>query len=87
MNPMKNIIEMPPRTYRAKLFEVRWENTSFRIAGTLDGYVDLAVPNGTYPLSVEEAENLAAALIGAIADVRANCLHDRDSLLLLDSRD
>lgn len=69
---------MPPLTFTAKLFEPG----IFKVAGTLDGFIDFATPNGTYPLSLEEAGNLVEALSGAIADVKASCLHERDSLLI-----
>jgi len=55
----------------------------FQLSGTLDGFIDLATPSaGTYQLSLDEARALVAALNGAIADVKANCLYDRDALLL-----
>lgn len=66
------------RTYTAKLFEA----AGFKTAGTLDGYVDLAVPQGgTYQLTLDEALLLIAALHGVVSDIRANCLYDRDALL------
>lgn len=76
------VVAMPPRTFRAKAFEVSWENASFKVSGTLDGFVDFAVPGGgTYPLSPDEARSLAIALNGSARDVEANCLHDKDALL------
>jgi len=71
------VIQMPSRTFTAKLFEAG----AFRVAGTLDGFIDLATPNGTYPLTIEEAHNLAMALCNAIGDVKVNCLYDGDALL------
>lgn len=76
----KNILQMPARTFTAKLIEVTWETTGFRLAGTLDGFIDLATPGGTYPLSLQEAESLVAALEEVINDVRRNCLYELDSL-------
>lgn len=72
-----SVVQMLPRTYTAKLFEAG----SHKVAGTLDGFIDLAMPGCTYQLSIQEAEELATALSGAIADVKANCLYDRDPLL------
>lgn len=71
------MLQMPPRTFSAKLFEV----SGFKVAGTLDGFIDLATPNGTYPLSMEEAQSLSKALADSVADVQANCLHEKDALL------
>jgi hypothetical protein len=76
------IIEMPPQTYNAKLFSSPWEGKTFKLAGTLDGFIDLAVPKGgTYPLSLEEARSLVDALNIAITDVQTRCLFEKDSLL------
>ena len=80
---MSEVLKFPSPTYRAKSFTSPFENEEFQLSGTLDGFIDLAVPNGgTYPLSVEEAKLLVAALSGAIADVQANCLYERDALLV-----
>ena len=76
------LLTFPPPSYSAKLFEVNWENRVFKIAGTLDGFIDFATPeSGTYPLSLDEAERLAKALGDAIADVRKNCMYESDALL------
>lgn len=72
-----SVLQMPQRTFTAKLFEAG----AFKVAGTLDGFIDLATPNGTYPLSLEEVTALSEALKRAAADVEANCIYDRDSLL------
>lgn len=72
------VIALPQRTYRAKPFRAG----DFLLSGTLDGYIDFALPEcGTYQLSLDEARALIAALNGAICDVRDNCLYDRDVLL------
>lgn len=53
------------------------------MGGTLDGYIDFAIPRGkTFQLSLGEARAMIAALQGAVADVQANCLYDRDTLLV-----
>jgi hypothetical protein len=73
-----NVLRFPPRTYSAKLFQA----VGFKVAGTLDGFIDFAVPGGkTFQLSIEEAHDMVSALNGAVADIRANCLYDRDVLL------
>ena len=54
----------------------------FKIAGTLDGHIDFAVPShGTYQLTLGQARLMLVALSGAIEDVTTNCLYDRDALL------
>ena len=79
---MAKLLNMPPPTFTAKLFEVPWETAHFAVAGTLDGFIDLAVPQGgTYQLSLEVARNLAEALTNSVADIQSNCLYDRDILL------
>lgn len=77
---MTKLVEIK-RTYKAKSFDVAWETKTLTIAGTLDGFIDLATPNGTYPLSIAEASSLATALRDSVSDVETNCLHDRDALL------
>lgn len=72
-----SIAQSQRRTYCAKLFVAG----PFKMAGTLDGYVDFAVPGRTYQLSLDEARALIAALNSAVADVQANCLYDKDALL------
>lgn len=71
------LLQMPKPTFTAKLFE----SGAFKVAGTLDGFIDLATPRGTYTLSLEDAHSLAMAICNAIGDVKANCLYDRDALL------
>lgn len=75
------LIQMPSNTYRAKLFSVPHGENEFLVAGTLDGFIDLATPNGTYQLSLLEAEGLGAALGMSIADIKDNCLYDLDAHL------
>lgn len=82
---MGELIQLPPHTYRAKLFESPWETTCFPLTGTLDGFIDFAMPQGgTYPLSLDEARCLVVALNASIADVKENCLYGRDSLSITD---
>lgn len=77
------ITTMPTKTFVAKLIKVYWRKKLFKMAGTIDGFIDFAVPGGrTYQLSVAEAEALIAALRDTIYDVKTNCLHDRDALLV-----
>lgn len=78
---MSNLIEMPPHTYSAKLVEVQCGVSTFKLAGTLDGYIDFATPSGTYVMSLEEAAKLSAALNIVVSDVEKHCLYDRDPLL------
>lgn len=74
---MAEIVSLPPRTYTAKAFHA----AGFQMSGTLDGFIDFAASRGTWPLTLDEARALIAALNGAISDVQANCLYDRDALL------
>lgn len=76
------VIVMPPKTYRAKLSQVGFDDCKvFKIAGTLDGFIDFAVPDGpTFPLDIEEAQGIIAALQDAIADIAKNCLYEKDYL-------
>lgn len=81
---MADVIPIRKNTYSAKLFEVLFDDLKpFKVAGTLDGFVDFATPMGgpTYPLSLDEARQLVAALNSAIHDVETNCLYERDALL------
>ena len=78
----KKLLVMPNHTYTAALFKVDWEGKEFHIAGTLEGFIDLAIPNGgTYPLSLEGAGRLRDALTSSIKDVTTNCMYERDALL------
>lgn len=78
-----SVVQMPARTYVAKLFEAKWENAVFKVAGTLDGFLDFAAPGGgTYPLTLEEAEGLVKALQSGISDVKANCLYEKDAIFI-----
>jgi hypothetical protein len=76
---MSKVLVMPPPTYKACLFTVAWEGKKFSISGTLDGYVDLALPDGgTYQLTPTEAGSLALALEKSCEDIERNCLYDED---------
>ncbi len=76
------VIQMPPRTYTAILFEVPHADGVFKLAGTLEGFIDFAFPQGpTYLLTLDQAQRLAVALGKAVADVRANCMYGQDALL------
>jgi hypothetical protein len=80
---VSEVVPFLRKTYCAASFEVCYGNGKFRMSGTLCGFIDFATPNsGTYPLSMGEAKLMVAALLGAINDVEANCLHERDPLLL-----
>lgn len=77
------VIKFPGRTYSAKLFKAG----NMQVAGTLDGYLDVAFPDLTYQLTLEDALGLVKALNASIADVRENCLYDKDALLEPPQRD
>lgn len=71
------IARLPARTYAAKAFCA----AGFQISGTLDGFIDFATSLGTWQITLDEARALIAAINGAMSDVQANCLYDRDALL------
>jgi hypothetical protein len=78
-------------TYRAALKEILASGFQFKIAGTLDGFVDLAVTESdgshrTYNISSSEARQLADALLFVVEDIGKNCLYDRDALIVKDGR-
>ena len=76
-----------PKTYTAKAFSVSGFGPSIVLAGTLDGYIDMAIGDasghhyGTWQLDRYKARALIAALHGVIDDITANCLFDQDALL------
>ena len=79
---MSLVVPFRQRTYAAKGFTVETSFGTFKISGTLEGHVDLAVPNGgTYALTQDEMRLLLAAMNGALEDVHSNCLYDGDALL------
>lgn len=58
-------------THDCGLFEVSWEGKVFKVAAEQGAVIDLATPDsGTYPLDVDEAEALAAALLSAAREIR-----------------
>lgn len=77
----RSITEIPAKTYTSKLFSVPCGAEILKLSGTLDGFIDLATANATYPLTIDEAKALRVALSGAIADVETKCLYDSDALL------
>lgn len=69
-------------TYTAKLVEVLTDGFEFKMAGTLDGYIDFVVaPRRTHQLSIGEVRSIISGLEQAIRDVEQNCLYDKDELL------
>lgn len=68
---------IPHKIYTAKLIKVPLKDKYFKIAGTLDGLIDFAIPDRgicTYQLTLADTKCLMAALASAIADVELNCL-------------
>ncbi len=73
-------------TYRSILEQLSASGFEIKIAGTLDGFVDLAITESdgkhrTYNISPEEAKRLSGALLKVVDDIQRNCLYDRDALL------
>src|SRR5690348_14598105 len=90
-NLVADVIQFRPRTYEARPFTVLASGLQFLISGTLDGFLDFAVVQGngaslTYSITCDDARMIAASLISAAQDVQANCLFDRDSLLVKAAR-
>ena len=91
MTKTTNVVTLPRRqsnTYTAKRFEWASDSLRVRTSGTLEGFIDLALFDGagehtaTHQLTCDEARALAAKLLGVADDVQANCLFDRDALLI-----
>jgi hypothetical protein len=81
-----DVIYLQPRTYVAKSQTVSVPSVEFKMSGTLDGFIDLAVTQNdgshlTYPLTCDEALELSEALCATVKDVKHNCLYDKDALL------
>jgi hypothetical protein len=80
------VIAFPSNTYTARLEAFVASGLDVRIAGTLDGFIDLAIipadrPGLTYSLTCDDALLLIAALYSVVGDVREHCLYDRDPRL------
>lgn len=68
---MSNVLQFRTNAeYSAKLFVVKTIYGDFRIAGTLCGSIDVALPQGpTLALTVDEVALLISALTGSREDV------------------
>jgi hypothetical protein len=81
-----NVVPFGRKTYAAKVEKLTVSGLDLHIAGTLDGFIDFAVipanrPGLTYSFTCDEARRIVSALTSVIADVKSNCLFDRDTLL------
>jgi hypothetical protein len=81
-----SVIAFRKRTYTAKSFSLYTKGLEFRLSGTLDGMIDLAVMDNagnsrTYPIEPSQARQLADKLCAAALDVELHCLYDNDALL------
>lgn len=75
------------KSYEAKLVEVHASGMVFKTAGTLDGYLDFVVQANdgrhlTHQITRDDARSIIAALHAVVEDITANCLFDRDPLLM-----
>lgn len=75
------------RSYEAKQIEIDASGLTVIAAGTLDGFIDFVVRTGdgrglTYQITRDDARAVIAALHAVVADITANCLFDRDPLLM-----
>lgn len=74
-------------SYSAVLRRVFASGLVFEAAGTLDGFIDVAVSESdgshrTYNITCREAAELIRVLSLVIKDVRKNCRYELDALLL-----
>lgn len=83
----ENVLAFRPRTYSAKRAEVHASGMTFIAAGTLDGYLDFVVEASDgkriiYQITRDDARAIIAALHSVVDDITANCMFDRDPLLM-----
>lgn len=83
---MMNVYQIKQKTYTAKPTKFSASGFGITIAGTLDGYIDLAITQSdgeslTYNMSCDDIRLLVAGLNTTIEDIRKNCLYDKDALL------
>lgn len=83
---MTSVVPFARRSYKAKPQSFMASGLRFDLAGTLDGFVDMAVTQSdgrhlTYSLTCDELRQLIAASHAVIEDIQTNCLFDRDPLL------
>lgn len=81
------VVPFRQRTYEAKQQEVRASGMTFVASGTLDGFVDFVVvandgKNLIHQITRDDARAIIAALHAVVDDITANCLFDRDPLLM-----
>ena len=81
------VIPFRQRTYEAKLQKVYASGMTVIAAGTLDGYLDFVVEASdgnyiTHQITRDDARAIIAALHAVVDDITANCLFDRDPLLM-----
>lgn len=81
------VVAFPRRTYSAKAQTFEVSGLQITIAGTLCGHIDFAIQessgrHATYSLTTDDAHRMIAALHTVVGDIQANCLFDRDPLLM-----
>lgn len=87
-----SVIQFRRRSYVAKGQEVSASGFIFKTSGTLDGWVDFSVgcsdgSHLTYQITRDNARAIIAALHAVVDDITANCLFDRDPLLMPEAGD
>jgi hypothetical protein len=83
------IIPFRRATYEAKPQRVNASGYKFLMSGTLDGWIDFSVTcsdgtHRTYQIMRDDARGIIVALHAVVADITANCMFDRDPLLMPD---
>jgi hypothetical protein len=84
---MTGVIQFKRRSYEAKQVDVFASGMTVIAAGTLDGFLDFVVQakDGNriiYQITRDDARSIIAALHAVVDDITANCLFDRDPLLM-----
>lgn len=82
-----NVVPFQRCGYEAKLVRFQASGFEFHIAGTLDGFIDLAIVRSdgshlTYIITCDDARRLIAGLNTVVDDIQRNCLFDRDPFLV-----
>lgn len=84
---MSTVIPFRLHSYEAKGQVVIASGFTLGMAGTLDGWIDFAISQSdgshlTYQITRDNARAIIAALHAVVDDITANCLFDRDPLLM-----
>lgn len=84
---MTVVIPFRRHFYEARQQEINISGMTVIVAGTLDGFMDFVVQTSDgrriiYQITRDDARAVIAALHAVVDDIGANCLFDRDPLLM-----